>query len=297
MEQDDAKAIIENLLFVADTPLPVKKIATIFSGEMEEEEVAGIIAQLAEEYESRNLKLSEVAEGWRIQTRPEYASWITAFFKMEKGQRLSRASLEVMAIVAYRQPITRTEIDEIRGVDCGGVLRGLIDKGLVKTMGRRRAPGKPMMYGTTPRFLEVFGLARLSDLPTLEEFQTEFGEGADNLASQASLALDGEGPDDGGDELAESDVYEERGGDDESYGSDDPAGQDEDGRDEDEEDDGSSEQDEDGHDEDEEDDGSSEQDEDDYDEDEEDDEDDEDEDESSLEEESPSAVEDEKSAS
>jgi segregation and condensation protein B len=191
MERNEAKAIIENVLFVADAPLPAGKITSVFGGELKDEEVASILAELAKEFEGRALMIAEVAEGWRIQTRPEYAAWITTFFKMEKGQRLSRASLEVLAIVAYRQPITRTEMDEIRGVDCGGVLRGLIDKSLVKTMGRRRAPGRPMMYGTTGKFLEFFGLARLSDLPTLEEFRAELGDGLDRLApSQPGLPFD-----------------------------------------------------------------------------------------------------------
>ena len=192
MDRNEAKAIIENVLFVADTPLPLVRITSVFGGELKEEEAASIMAELAQDYQNRSLMIAEVAEGWRIQTRPEYAAWITTFFKMEKGQRLSRASLEVLAIVAYRQPITRAEMDEIRGVDCGGVLRGLIDKSLVKTMGRRRAPGRPMMYGTTPKFLEFFGLARLSDLPTLDEFRTELGDSLDRLApAQPGLPFDG----------------------------------------------------------------------------------------------------------
>ena len=190
MEPDDAKAVIENILFVADSPLPTAKIVTVFGGEMTAEDVAGALGELAEEYARRSLQIVEVAEGWRMQTRPEYAPWIATFFKMEKGQKLSRASLEVLAIVAYRQPITRAEMDEIRGVDCGGVLRGLIDKALVKTMGRRRAPGKPMMYGTTGKFLEFFGLARLSDLPTLDDFRAELGDAREKLeAAQAGAEL------------------------------------------------------------------------------------------------------------
>ncbi|MDH5757758.1 MAG: SMC-Scp complex subunit ScpB [Nitrospinota bacterium] len=203
MEPDDAKAVIENILFVADSPLPTARIVTVFGGEMTEEQVVAALAELTEEYSDRSLRIVEVAEGWRMQTRPEYAPWIATFFKMEKGQKLTRASLEVLAIVAYRQPITRTEMDEIRGVDCGGVLRGLIDKGLVKTMGRRRAPGKPMMYGTTSKFLEFFGLARLSDLPTLDEFRAELGDAMEMMeaaqaraeqknANQPGLPFDGD---------------------------------------------------------------------------------------------------------
>ena len=102
-----------------------------------------------------------------------FRSWITAYYKTEHGQKLSRASLEVLAIVSYRQPITRTEVDDIRGVGSGGVLRGLIDKGLVRIMGRRKLPGRPIIYGTTVRFLEYFGLSSLADMPTLDEFNNE----------------------------------------------------------------------------------------------------------------------------
>jgi len=190
MDRDEAKAIIESILFIADAPLAAERFAALFSGELSENEIAELLEELRDEYEERNLRISEVAEGWRVQTRPEFAQWLTLFFKMEKGQKLTRASLETLAIIAYRQPITRAEIDEIRGVDSGGVLRGLIDKTLVKTMGRRKVPGRPMMYGTTNRFLEYFGLARLTDLPTLEEFQSELGEGLPDITRQATIDFD-----------------------------------------------------------------------------------------------------------
>ncbi|MDH5637974.1 MAG: SMC-Scp complex subunit ScpB [Nitrospinota bacterium] len=215
MEPEDAKAVIENILFVADSPLPTAKIVTVFGGEMTAEEATSVLGELAEEYEERSLRIVEVAEGWRMQTRPEYAPWIATFFKMEKGQKLSRASLEVLAIVAYRQPITRAEMEEIRGVDCGGVLRGLIDKGLVKTMGRRRAPGKPMMYGTTNKFLEFFGLARLSDLPTLDEFRAELGDAIEKMeaaqanAEQAQPGLPFDGDDTADGDTADGDTVDE----------------------------------------------------------------------------------------
>ncbi|HEB73516.1 MAG TPA: SMC-Scp complex subunit ScpB, partial [Nitrospirae bacterium] len=129
------------------------------------------------------------------------------FFKMEKGHKLTRASLETLAIIAYRQPITRAEVDDIRGVDSGGVLRGLIDKSMVKTMGRRKVPGRPMMYGTTNRFLEFFGLARLADLPTLDEFQAELGGEMAGRTRQAMIdfAPDETNPDDDTGELDETD--------------------------------------------------------------------------------------------
>ncbi len=156
MDRNEAKAIIENILFIADAPLSVESLAKLFEGEFEQQEMAEIMGQLRDDYEAGPLQLTEVAEGWRIQTRPEYAKWITSYYKMDKGQKLSRASLEALAIIAYRQPVTRAEVDEIRGVDSGGVMRGLIDKGMVKGMGRRKAPGRPMMYGTTKPFPGIF---------------------------------------------------------------------------------------------------------------------------------------------
>ncbi len=197
MDRDQLKGILENLMFVSDGPIEVDRIASFVEGDADKAEIAEALNELKDEYKERSLEIAEVAEGWRIQTRPEYAPWITMFYKMERGQKLSRASLETLAITAYRQPITRTEIDEIRGVDCGGVLRGLIDKNLVKTMGRRKVPGKPMMYGTTKRFLEYFGLAKLADLPTMDEFQEELDAMLSQEEPQEAL------------EVAEADTTEE----------------------------------------------------------------------------------------
>ncbi|MGK7344764.1 MAG: SMC-Scp complex subunit ScpB [Candidatus Nitrospinota bacterium M3_3B_026] len=192
MDKETVKAILENILFVADEPLPLDRIASVLEGAASREEAAAALDELREDYASRGLQLAEVAGGWRLQTRPEHAEWVTKFFKMERGQRLSRASLEVLAIIAYRQPITRAEIDEVRGVDSGGVLRGLVEKDLVKTMGRRKAPGRPMMYGTTKRFLEYFGLASLSDLPTMEEFSKELAESLEAADVQETLDFEAE---------------------------------------------------------------------------------------------------------
>ena len=187
VEREERKAVIESVLFVADNPTTPKKIAELFEGEISEEEAVELLGEIAEGYESRNLNVVEVAEGWRLQSRSDYAEWITKFFKMERGQRLGRAALEVLAIVAYRQPITRAEIDEIRGVDSGASLRGTVEKNLVKAMGRRKTPGRPMMYGTTKRFLEYFGLSKLSDLPTMEEFADELADALPRQAPQEAL--------------------------------------------------------------------------------------------------------------
>ncbi|VAX18201.1 Segregation and condensation protein B [hydrothermal vent metagenome] len=190
MDRDKLKNIMENIMFVADSPIGTDRMVSLFDGEITKDEALDALNDLMVDYESRGLEVAQVAEGWRIQTRPEFAPWVTVFFKMVRGQKLSRASLEALAIVSYRQPITRSEVDEIRGVDSGGVLRGLGDKNLIKTMGRRKSPGNPMMYGTTKRFLEYFGLANLSDLPTMDEFQEKLDALPQHDDHQEKLDLD-----------------------------------------------------------------------------------------------------------
>lgn len=214
----EAKSVIENILFVSGGPVNADKFVELFGKELSREEIGEIILGIQRDYESLALAVVEVAEGWRMQTRPEYAAWITQFFKMEKGQKLGRAAMEALAIIAYRQPITRAEIDEIRGVDSGGPIRSLIDKSMVRPMGRRKAPGKPMMYGTTKRFLEYFGLAGLSDLPTLEEFRKELDEAFGERSPQQSLEFAAGGPElapvvaGEGESLDEEGMAEEEGG-------------------------------------------------------------------------------------
>ena len=217
MDIQTARAVIENILFVAGGPVSADKFVELFGRELSRDEIGDIIRGIQSDYESQALAVVEVAEGWRMQTKPEYAAWITQFFKMEKGQKLGRAAMESLAIIAYRQPITRAEIDEIRGVDSGAALRGLVDKNMVRPMGRRKAPGKPMMYGTTRRFLEYFGLTGLSDLPTLEEFRKELDEAFGERSPQQTLEFvsgdtAGQGRDDSADVTGEAGVAEEEGG-------------------------------------------------------------------------------------
>ncbi len=189
MDFSQIKAIIENILFVADQPVGSAKFASLLGKDVSPSEIDEALAELKTDFENRAIGLVEVAEGYRLETRAEYAEWITAFFKLEKGRMLGRAALEVLAIAAYKQPLTRAEVDEIRGVDSGAALRGLVDKKLVKTMGRSKAPGKPMMYGTTTRFLEYFGLSKLTDLPTIDEFRQELDE-AFPMDKQENLDLE-----------------------------------------------------------------------------------------------------------
>lgn len=173
MDLNTAKSIIENILFIADRPLSLEKIGEVFGGEIDRITLKRIMDELKTEYQGRNIQFVEIAEGYQLCTMPEYSEWIKKFYTIDRGSRLSRPSLETVSIIAYRQPITRTEIEEIRGVDSGGVIRTLLEKSLIRNMGRKKVPGRPMMYGTARKFLEYFGLKNLSDLPTLEEFKEE----------------------------------------------------------------------------------------------------------------------------
>src|SRR3989337_4118490 len=128
--------------------------------------------ELQHEYDRRlsGLRIVEVAGGFQIASRPELAQWIKRLRKVKQSSRLSKPSLETLAIIAYKQPIVKAEIEDIRGVDSAGVIKGLLDKRFVKIIGRKDLPGRPILYATTQEFLQYFGLKDISDLPTLQEF-------------------------------------------------------------------------------------------------------------------------------
>ena len=165
----DLKALIEGLLLVADGPVRPDRIALLL--EIEERQAKTLLQELQQDYERgrRGFALALVDGGFQLRTRPEHAEWIRAFRK-SRPFRFSRAALETLAIVAYRQPVTRAEIDYLRGVDSGGVIRTLLDKRLIRILGKKDVPGKPLIYGTSREFLELFGLNDLTGLPTLKEF-------------------------------------------------------------------------------------------------------------------------------
>lgn len=170
MNDSELKAILESILFIAEGPVTLKQFCELFQEKCEKEQVRRLLEELKIDFAERALQLVEVAGGYRLCTRPEHAEWIRSFQAQERRTRLSPAALETLAIIAYRQPITRVEIDEIRGVDCSTVLKTLLERRLVRILGRRRAPGNPLTYGSTREFLEYFGLKDLKDLPTLSEF-------------------------------------------------------------------------------------------------------------------------------
>ena len=168
---ENIKAIIEALVLVSDTPLALEKICAVIT-EVEKSQVKDALDKLIAEYEQRQsgICLQEVAGGYQFRTRAELSNWVKKL-KHSKPASLSPASLETLAIVAYRQPIVKAEIESIRGVDVSAPLRGLLDKKLVRIVGRKDVPGKPIIYGTTRKFLEVFNLKDLSELPTLRELK------------------------------------------------------------------------------------------------------------------------------
>jgi segregation and condensation protein B len=161
------KSVIESLVFVSDKPVTAKQLAK--TARAKPAEVHRLLEELAEEYRGRGFQLNEVAGGWQFRTAAVNAPFVRDMVS-QKPVRLTRAQLEALAIVAYRQPVTRPEVEEIRGVDSGSAVKVLADRGLIKTIGRKDEPGRPLLYGTTPAFLEFFGLSSLKDLPTLQEF-------------------------------------------------------------------------------------------------------------------------------
>ncbi|OIP93676.1 MAG: SMC-Scp complex subunit ScpB [Syntrophobacterales bacterium CG_4_8_14_3_um_filter_58_8] len=164
-------AIIEALLFASEAPLTVEQIVLALS-DTEKKEIVSLLEGLIREYDARGggICLREVAGGFQFRTRTDLAPWLRKL-KAGRPALLSPAALETLAVVAYRQPLVKAEIDRIRGVDASGALKGLLDKKIVRIVGRKDVPGKPIIYGTTRKFLEVFNLKDLSELPTLRELK------------------------------------------------------------------------------------------------------------------------------
>jgi segregation and condensation protein B len=168
---DEKVAVIEALLFASETPLTAERMVEILS-DTEKKEIVPLLEALMREYEARRggICLEEVAGGFQFRTRTDLAPWIRKL-KAGRPAMLSPAAMETLAVVAYRQPLVKSEIDRIRGVDASGALKGLLEKKVVRIVGRKDVPGKPIIYGTTRKFLEVFNLKDLSELPTLRELK------------------------------------------------------------------------------------------------------------------------------
>jgi segregation and condensation protein B len=171
MDDLNLKPILESILFVSEFPIRLETLVEMLP-ESTQDAILEDIHRIKTEYEdsSKGIELIEIAGGYQFRTKPIWAEWVNRL-KKSKPVKLSQSALETLSIVAYRQPIIRPTIEEIRGVDSGWVLRSLMEKGLIKMMGRKDLPGRPIIYGTTKAFLELFNLNTLSDLPTLKEVQ------------------------------------------------------------------------------------------------------------------------------
>ena len=202
MEREEVKAIIENILLAADQPVSEAQFKNLFGEEVEKVSLKSVLDELIDEYGLRNLQILQVAEGYQLCTRHDYSDWVRKFLKFDKTTKLSQPSLDTLAIIAYKQPLTKAEVEEIRGVDSSGVVRTLLEKKVISPAGRKKVPGRPIMYRTTRKFLEYFGLRDLSDLPTLEDFkESELEVG--NSPDQSTLPFDELSGDDG-DEMVDA---------------------------------------------------------------------------------------------
>lgn len=171
MDASEMKQAVETLLFITDHPLDAAKLAAAL-GEKDKEAVAVAVGAIRQEYEERGgaVRVLEIAEGFQMATKPEFAPFVRNLYKERMTMRLSTAALETLAIIGYRQPLTRAEIEEIRGVEVIAALETLLEKALVRVVGRRESVGRPLLYGTTPEFLRHFGLRSIADLPPIDAF-------------------------------------------------------------------------------------------------------------------------------
>lgn len=171
MEREELKSIVESLLFVADGPQSLQRLGEVLDG-VDRQSLQDILTELQQEYEnqSRGIRLVEVAGGYQLRTAKANADWVKKFLG-GRPARMGKATLETLAIVAYRQPITKAEVEAIRGVDVDGVITTLLERNLIRAVARKDVPGRPFLYGTTPEFLQLFNLKDLSHLPTLKEME------------------------------------------------------------------------------------------------------------------------------
>ncbi|MBF0525741.1 MAG: SMC-Scp complex subunit ScpB [Deltaproteobacteria bacterium] len=189
MSEDDLKLIVESLVFASDVPVTPEDIQKTL-GHANRAEIMQALAELAADFDrlDRSFHLREVAGGYQFRTRPGFKGYISKM-KAAAPVRMSRAALEALAVIAYKQPVLRIEVDQVRGVESGGIIRTLMERGLVKIVGRKDLPGRPMIYGTTRRFLEVFELSDLKDLPSLKEIEA-MSSATDDRQITLPLTLD-----------------------------------------------------------------------------------------------------------
>lgn len=171
MLEDNTKSVIEALLFASEKPLTLEQIKKVFDN-LDPSETRRIIDELKMEYEQRNrgIRIIEIAGGWQMITHAGFAPFLRKMFKEHQVEKLSKPALESLAIIAYKQPLTRSEIEDLRNVNVDGVMKNLTEKNLIRICGRKKIPGRPFVYGTTREFLVHFGLKSLEELPKMEDF-------------------------------------------------------------------------------------------------------------------------------
>jgi segregation and condensation protein B len=186
MGEDNVKSVIEALLFSSDRPLTVENFKKAMDGVVQEQ-IRAAAQQLRQEYETgnRGVRIAEIAGGWQMVTAPCFAPFLKKFYKGRPAEKLSKPALETLAIIAYKQPLTRGEIEFLRNVNIDGMMKSLMGKNLVRICGRKKAPGRPHVYGTTRQFLEHFGLKSLQDLPRMEDFTRLIAEETDGVKAAA----------------------------------------------------------------------------------------------------------------
>lgn len=171
MSENNTKAVIEALVFASEKPIGIDQIRSVLDN-LEPSEIRALLEELKADYEifNRGLRVVEVAGGFQLVTPATLAPFLRKLYKQRRVERLSKPALETLAIIAYKQPLTKAEIQALRNVSVDGMMAGLLEKNLIKITGRKKAPGRPLVFGTTRQFLEYFGLKSLEELPKLEDF-------------------------------------------------------------------------------------------------------------------------------
>ncbi|MDD5073435.1 MAG: SMC-Scp complex subunit ScpB [Candidatus Omnitrophica bacterium] len=209
MESSELKKIIEALLFASEKPIAVEQMKEVIE-EVETKDIRAALVELMTEYETlgRSFKVYEVAGGYQMVTAPEFADYLKKFYRVKSKDKLSKPALETLAVIAYRQPITKSEIEDIRGVNVDGVVETLADRMMIRITGRKDAPGRPILYGTTKEFLDRFGLSSLNELPKLGEFteaDIDVNELKQGLAKEGIEGTESQEVNDGTGEVAQAD--------------------------------------------------------------------------------------------
>ncbi len=173
MNKEEQKSLIEALLFISGEPLTITDLKKLT--DLTEADITPAADSLGKEYRERNsgIQIVEVAQGYQMVSNPAYSEWVKKLNSSNESSKLSMPALETLSIIAYKQPAIKAEIEEIRGVNSDGTIKTLLDRGLIKIIGRKEVPGKPFLYGTTKEFLQYFGIKDLSELPTLKDFTKE----------------------------------------------------------------------------------------------------------------------------